>query len=369
MKIKNYTQLERRVRVLEKLAYKRYYEDSSNFDDELDSEADKILANYKSFDDDLQDEVDSAVKSKKYKRFKYNTIEEWLTDGLFNGKIDKRNHVTLYKALDMVEDTLSKLGISGSKFGINKTVELQNIIEEISNLSSIRANYVLVKALKSKKDELQHDIDRCHYDFSVNIDNLCKYIKSLVNLDIHEVICKQNRKNGFAEIQIVNRKNKNVYLKYHILLNTGNQFKEDYPYHAEEVKDKRWSSWINKLSELNDKIEDDILICVDGLRDGLVLNKKMKDLVKYLDRYCLNNGEKAVVEYSEYSQNKCFLGIVLKGQSHPSIKYLIEYNAPKFSITRKYPTNKYDVNKFSYYKLNDFADEVVTSDVEDMQNN
>ena len=368
MKNRRYTQLERRVRVLEKLVYKQYNENESNFDDELDSAANKILANYKSFDDDLQDEVDSAINSKKYKHFKYNTIDEWLTDDMFNGKIDKRNHVTLYKALDMIDNALNKLGISASKFGIDKTVELQNLIEEISDLSSIRANYVLVKALKSKKDELQHDIDRCHYDFSINIDNLCKYIKSLVNLDIHEVVCKQNRKNGFAEIQIINRKNKNVYLKYHILLNTGNQFKEDYPYHAEEFKSKRWSSWINTLSELNDKIEDDILICVDGLRDGLVLNKRMKYLVKYLDRYCLDNGEKAVVEFSEYSQNKCFLGIVLKGQSYPSIKYLIEYNVPKFSITRKYPTNKNGVNSFSYYKLNDFADEVITPDVEYMQN-
>ena len=145
-------QLDKRLRILEKRALSKKYYEASDFDSKLDNAAAELLKGYKSFDDELDDEANAILKSDKHKnlddelddisndmtkghvRFKYSTIDDWLADYLFKGKFDKRNHVTLAQALDLIREDLDELGVGASRFGLDKTNELQGEIEEISEL-------------------------------------------------------------------------------------------------------------------------------------------------------------------------------------------------------------------------------------------
>lgn len=383
--------LDKRLRILEKRAFRKKYYEASDLDSELDNAAAELLKGYKSFDDELDDEANAILKNDMHKnlddelddisndmakghvRFKYSTIDDWLADYLFKGKFDKRNHVTLAQALDLIREDLDDLGVGASRFGLDKTNELQGEIEEISDMSSIRANYRLVKALKAKEKEVKYDLDRCRYDFSVEVDKLCDKIRKFITPKWHEVICKQDRDDGFAEVSIVDRDNKVPYLRYVIKMNTGDEFKESYPYYADERKEKRWSAWINSLDELVDRIEDDVMTCVDGISLGMKFKKKIKDLTAYIYNYCGvdANTEGVMVDYYD-DRDPCacrlWIGPKKNLKYNQDIQYNIKYRKSdygNYNITRDYPLRKYKDNNFIYMNLTDFADEIITSDVKD----
>jgi len=172
-KVKRNLVLEYRIRKLEKLLY----EDA--FDDELDSIADDYAKdNFSDFEDELDKET-TAIAKKNY--HKYSTISKWLDEISEEEKFkDFRPTIGIESAIHNLKRELNSLTISGNKFGLSRTKELQKDIEEISNMSAIKANYKLVKEIQLKLKDFELQREQAYDKLLKDTESLTKYIRSLV---------------------------------------------------------------------------------------------------------------------------------------------------------------------------------------------
>lgn len=176
--------LESRIRKLEQLVYEDSFDDEidaiantelskfTDFDKDIDNQANKILA--KNMPVDLDGEIEDTsidlLKSKKYHTFSYNTIEDLIADIDFEYEFTTKDLKFVYSEL------LNDLSVTGEGAGLTKTRELQSQIKEINKITSIRANYTLVKAIKAKLKDIDL-IEKLEIKYKHDFEKLIERIK------------------------------------------------------------------------------------------------------------------------------------------------------------------------------------------------
>lgn len=172
--------LEMRVLRLERKIYRLYNEDA--FDDELDDMANNIVKRdkpRKSLDDELDDMVKDRLPSKQLKRgdvdhnnnkrIEFNTVQDWVDSMAFNWQTSSNNKIDgLRAAINHLKEKISNQSVSrfldgDLSFGLGEAADIRDHIAELQNKSAIRANQIMISAMRKKIKELQDELKLYRY--------------------------------------------------------------------------------------------------------------------------------------------------------------------------------------------------------------
>ena len=353
-KVKRNLVLEYRIRKLEKLLY----EDA--FDDELDTMADDYAKdNFSDFENELDKET-TAIAKKNY--HEYSTISEWLDEISEEEKFkDFRPAIGIESAIHNLKHELNSLTISGNKFGLSRTKELQKDIEEISNLSAIKANYKLVKEIQLKLKDFELQWEQVYDKLLKDTESLMKYIRSLVPSRLFNIT---NKKNKYSTSIIMKDRNGKLIGTIDIFFTDSGDQNKIYEIDSNLVTRSNYSDEKQELVSSIDEYKD--LYAMDTIRhklDDAILNSTLLPCANMVAQTAANNQPRNMypeVTEGDELRNCDLLSVYAKvmrnGGTMLAYKVTYNNNSDDFTVVRDSPRNNFKITSKSLDEIRKAVD-------------
>ena len=341
--------LEMRVLRLERKIYRLYNEDA--FDDELDSLADDYAKdNFSDFEDELDKEI-TAIAKKNYA--KYSTISKWLDEISEEEKFkDFRPTIGIESAIQNLKRELNSLAISGNKFGLSRTKELQKDIEEISNLSAVKANYKLVKEIQLKLKDFELQREQAYDKLLKDTESLTKYIRSLVPSRLFNIT---NKKNKYSTSIIMKDRNGKLIGTIDIFFDDSGDQNKIYEIDSNLVTSAGYSDERQELVSSIDEYKD--LYVMDDIHHKLndvILNNTLLPCANMVAQTAANNQPRNfypdVIEGDElYKRDLLSVYAKVMRNGGTMLAYKVTYNndSDDFTVVRDSPRNNFKITSKS----------------------
>lgn len=353
-KVKRNLVLEYRIRKLEKLLY----EDA--FDDELDSLADDYAKdNFSDFEDEFDKET-TAIAKRDYR--KYNTISEWLDEITEKEKFkDFRPTIGLESAIRNLKRELNSLTISGNKFGLSRTKELQKDIEEISKMTAIKANYKLVKEIQLKLKDFELQREQAYDKLLKDTESLTKYIRSLVPSRLFNIT---NKKTWYGAYITMRDRNGKLIGTVDVSFNDNGDQNKIYQIASNLITPAGYNDETIELVKNIDEYKD--LYIMDAINDKLynsILNSTLLPCANIVAQTAANNQRRSmypeVVEKDTLNSREpltVYAKVMEDGGTMLIYKVTYNNDSDDFTIARKSPRNNFKITSRSIDEIRKAVD-------------